>query len=73
MVAGGDIDYTISDDNLARLNKTLYSNLDISLPISLYQQSSWVLPNGADSLKLFVDSCFRSVNKTPEYAAIAKR
>ncbi len=73
MVAGGDIDYTISDDNLARLNKTLYSNLDISLPISLYQQSSWVLPNGSDSLKLFVDSCFRSGNKTPEYAAIAKR
>lgn len=43
MVSRGEIDYTVSDDNIARLNKTYFWNIDISLPVSFLQRSSWAV------------------------------
>ncbi|MDR1556322.1 MAG: transglycosylase SLT domain-containing protein [Tannerellaceae bacterium] len=42
-VSTGEIPYTASDDRLARLNKTYYWNIDISLKISFRQRSSWLV------------------------------
>lgn len=42
-VSTGTIPYTLSDENIARLNKTYYWNLDISLKISFPQRSSWAV------------------------------
>lgn len=41
MVSQGEIPYTISDENIARLNKTYFWNLNVSLKVSFLQRSSW--------------------------------
>lgn len=42
-VSKGEIKYTVSDDNLARLNKTYHWNININLNISFMQRSSWIV------------------------------
>lgn len=46
-VANGEIDYTISDENIAQLNKAYYSNLDIDTPISFPQKIAWAVKKGS--------------------------
>lgn len=50
MVSRGEIPYTISDDDIARLNKTYYWNINIDLNISFMQRSSWVVRNDSPEL-----------------------
>ena len=46
MVASGEIPLTVVDSDIARINKTYYPGLDISLAISFGQTSAWaVAPN----------------------------
>ena len=73
MVADSIIDYTVADDNYARLNKTLFDNLDINLQLSSTQRSSWAIPSASDSLGFLIDSIIVNKRKTSEYAAITKR
>mgnify|MGYP002969658959 CR=1 FL=1 len=42
-VAQGKIPYTVADNDLAKLNKTYYPNLNIDLSISFDQRSSWAV------------------------------
>lgn len=73
MVSEGEIDYTLADDNVARVNKTFYSNLDISLRVSFPQRSSWVIPADADSLRTLLDDWMSAERRSGEYKAISKR
>jgi len=41
MVSSGQIPLTVVDSDIARLNRTYYKDLDISLPLSFPQKSSW--------------------------------
>ncbi|MDR1880677.1 MAG: transglycosylase SLT domain-containing protein [Tannerellaceae bacterium] len=43
MVSRGDIPYTVSDDHIAKLNKTYFWNIDVDLKISFQQRSMWVV------------------------------
>lgn len=43
MVATGKMPLTIVDSDIAKLDKTYYSNIDISLQVSLEQKSSWAV------------------------------
>lgn len=43
MVSNGKIPMTIIDSDVAKFNSTYYNDLDISLPISLEQKSSWAV------------------------------
>ncbi|MFL5764995.1 MAG: transporter substrate-binding domain-containing protein [Bacteroidia bacterium] len=52
MVANGQIDHTIADENIAFGNQTYYSNIDVETPISFPQKISWAVRKGsADLLK----------------------
>lgn len=52
MVANGQIDYTIADENVALNNQTFFSNLDVATPISFPQKIAWaVRKNSPDLLK----------------------
>lgn len=57
MVSQGQIPLTIVDDDIARINKTYYPDLDISLPMSFPQQSQWAVSPGrrwlADSINAY--------------------
>lgn len=41
MVSTGKIPMTVVDSDIAAINATYYSNLDISVPVSLEQRSAW--------------------------------
>lgn len=73
MVSEGRIKYTVSDAILAKLNKTYYSNIDISLPMSFDQRSSWTVsvrtPKLAEALNRWVEK----YDKTPTYKAVTKK
>lgn len=52
LVAEGQIDLTIADENTAMLNATYYPNLDISFALSEPQEIAWAVRKDADSLLL---------------------
>jgi len=43
MVSEGEIPLTVVDSDIARVNKTYYPDLDISLPLSFSQRSQWAV------------------------------
>ena len=73
LVSIGKIPYTVSDDNIARLNKTYYSNLDINLILSHPQRSSWAVRKDATQLAEALDQWFTANQNTTRYKAIMKR
>ncbi len=43
LVAEKEIDYTVADDNIAKMNQAYYDNLDVSLALSLPQNIAWAV------------------------------
>ncbi len=60
-VSKGEIMYTVADDNIALINKTYYSNIDISTDMSHSQQSAWVVRKGSMDLKDTISNWFREI------------
>lgn len=50
MVANGQIDYTIADENVALNNQTYYSNIDVETPISFPQKIAWAVRKDSPEL-----------------------
>ena len=73
MVSTGEISYTLSDTDLARLNKTYYRNINISLKVSHPQRSSWAVRNAMPQLAEKINQWFTENENTPRYRAITKR
>ncbi|MBO5800078.1 MAG: transporter substrate-binding domain-containing protein [Paludibacteraceae bacterium] len=57
-VSKGEIEYTIADDNIAKINKTYYNNINISVPISFEQRSAWAVALANDELHNAVNKWF---------------
>ncbi len=57
LVSEGKIPLTIVDSDIAKLNKTYYDNIDISVDVGFPQRSSWAVANDrawlADSINLW--------------------
>ncbi|WP_243349122.1 transglycosylase SLT domain-containing protein [Parabacteroides sp. FAFU027] len=73
MVSNGEIPYTVSDDNIARLNKTYYENIDISLKVSFPQRLSWMVDKQNNSLESALNKWFAENVHSDNYRAIIKR
>ena len=73
MVSTGTIPYTLSDNDIARLNRTYYSNININLEVSHPQRSSWVVNKDSYQLAGALDTWFENNKNTPRYRAIMKR
>jgi len=73
MVARGKIPYTLSDEDIARLNKTYYPNININLEVSHPQRSSWVVNNDSYQLAKALDEWFENKDNVSRYKAIMKR
>lgn len=50
MVSEGEIDYTIADENVAKIDLNYYNNLDISLKLSDDQEIAFALRKGSGTL-----------------------
>lgn len=70
LVADGQIDYTVCDENVALVNQTYYPNLDIKTAISFPQNIAWAVNSGAVELKEVIDEWLGQYRKTTRYAVI---
>ena len=72
-VSNGTIDYAIADNDLARLNKTYYSNLNISLAISFDQRASWAVRKTSPLLSEAANQWHKENETSPAYKASTKK
>ena len=72
-VSEGKIDYTVATDEVARINRTYYPNLDISLVISFDQRASWAVRKTSPLLAEAADKWHRENINSPEFKASARR
>ncbi|MDR1258692.1 MAG: transporter substrate-binding domain-containing protein [Tannerellaceae bacterium] len=73
MVSARKIPYTVSDDRTARLNRTYYRNLDVSLDISFRQRSSWVVRRNSPRLSAAINRWASGRAADDSFKASAKR
>ena len=72
-VSNGTIDYAVCDNDLAKLNKTYYPNLNISMPISFDQRASWAVRKTSPLLAAAATQWHRENMTSPSYRASSKR
>ncbi len=77
MVANGQIDYTIADENVALNNQTYFSNLDVETPISFPQKIAWAIrknsPELLNALNVWLDERKRTEENAALYAKYFKK
>jgi membrane-bound lytic murein transglycosylase F len=69
-VAGGKIDYTVCDENVALVNQTYYPNIDVATAVSFPQNMAWAVQKGSDQLKYEINTWLHEFKKTTKYAVI---
>jgi membrane-bound lytic murein transglycosylase F len=70
-VAEGEIDFTVCNENLAQVNATYYPNIDVSTPVSLLQNTAWVLrKNNSEALLTELNRWILSFKDTGSYALL---
>ncbi len=73
MVSSGEIKYTVAEHKLAQLNQTYFKNIDIHLPVSFDQRTSWAVRKDMPILADSLDSWFQQWNSEPSHFRITKR
>jgi membrane-bound lytic murein transglycosylase F len=73
MVAQGKIPYTVCNRDIAKLNKTYFHNLNIALPVSHPQRSSWAVRKNSPGLAAVINQWFKENSETQRYQGIMKR
>jgi membrane-bound lytic murein transglycosylase F len=63
-VAEGEIEYTVADEHIAKVNQKYYPNLDVNTPLSFPQHVSWAVQKGSDSLRMEINNWIRDYKKT---------
>ncbi len=70
MVADGDIDYTVADENLAFIQKTHHSILDIKTTLSLPQRIAWAVRKSSPNLLSQINLWLAEIKESPDYYTI---
>lgn len=65
MVALGEIEYTVCDEHIARVNKKYYPDIDIETPVSFTQNLSWAVKKHSDSLRNNINEWLTGFTGTP--------
>lgn len=73
LVSKGKIPFTIVDSDIARLNRTYYSNIDISMSVSFPQRASWAVRHSDNALADSVDAWSKLAKSREEYKNVLKR
>jgi membrane-bound lytic murein transglycosylase F len=73
LVANGEIDYTVCDENLARVNLNFYPNLDIETAISFPQKIAWAVRSTSPHLLEAVNNWLIGFKKTAKYERIYQK
>ena len=73
MVSEGDIKYTIADNNIAEINKSYYSNLDIGTQVSLSQRVAWSVRKDSPELQKAINSWLKGIKRSGYYNIVYKK
>lgn len=73
MVQDGEIPLTVVDSDIARLNKTYYPDLDITLEISFPQRSAWAVRKSDQWLADSIDTWLNTDSHRKEIDMLLKR
>ena len=72
-VSKGKIDYTLCYENIALINKILFSNIDIDIRLSEKQGLGWIVRSDSPELLKFINEWLEDYRKTVKYAVLYKR
>ena len=72
-VSEGKIQYTVADNDIARLNATYFPNLNIHLSISFDQRSSWAVRRDCPLMAQAANEWQKNNATSPAYTASMKR
>lgn len=72
-VARGEIDLTIADNMMARVNAFYYPDLDINTPISMAQQVAWATRKNSPRLLQAINEWLGQIKKEPTFMVIYNR
>ncbi|MFT3740147.1 MAG: transporter substrate-binding domain-containing protein [Breznakibacter sp.] len=73
LVSTGEIEYTVCDENLARVNLNFYPNLDIETAISFPQKIAWAVRPSSPHLLEAVNNWMIGFKKTARYEKIYQK
>lgn len=73
MVADGQIDFTVSDENIAKLNAAYHRNIDVKTEISLSQRIAWAVQKDNEDFVEDVNHWLDSMKRTTDFAVIYKK
>lgn len=73
MVSAGEIPYTIVDSDVARLNKTYFPGLDISIELSFPQKSSWAVAKRNSWLADSIDAWYEETEPQEDNGRLLRR
>jgi membrane-bound lytic murein transglycosylase F len=72
-VALGEIDYTVADHTMARVNAVYYPDIDVSTVLSVPQQIAWAARKNSTDLIGAVDHWLETIKKEPTFMVIYNR
>lgn len=73
LVAKDSLSLTVADENIAKINTHLHSNIDVSVPLSFNQQISWAVAPGADSLLAELNTWLDEFTQTIEFEMLVTK
>jgi len=68
MVAAGEIEFTVADENVAMLNKTYYPNIDVKTAISFPQKISWAVRKDSPELLSALNTWLNKKKNSAEFS-----
>lgn len=69
-VEQGEIEYTVADRNIAKVNKTYHPNIDVRTDISFPQRIAWAVRKNSPQLLGKVNDWIMQMRKTSDYHVI---
>jgi len=69
-VANGEIEYTISDENIAQINAAFYQDIDVDTHVSLPQQTAWAVRHSSVELLDTLNVWLEQVQNDADYYVI---
>lgn len=72
-VALSQIDYTVADYQIARVNASYYPNLDVGTVLSLPQQIAWAMRSNSPELLTVTNEWLVKIKKEPTFMVIYNR
>ncbi len=73
LVASGEIDYTVCDEDIAKVNSFHFENIDFEMAVSLDQNLAWALNKNSPELTAKLNKWLEGYLKTAEYRIIRNK